>query len=288
MTLYRKGERYRQFGELSAAEEALVAAVEEDSAFAEAWNLLGLVYQQAWDLEKARRSFIKAANLKPQWIEPLLHLGMLEFSMGLYDEAFDTLQKYSNVGGEDLEALLTFAKAASHLGKCKAVLKITSRVLDIDDDIYEAWELRGICQAKTSRYNAACISLNMAIELHPGSLIALNMVGSLCYEAGNYERACDFYRSSLDYDENQPEIIFRYGTSLWFVERWIDAVPYLETYTISTPEDPRGWNNLGVVLREKGEVKRAMECYNRALVLDPGLEITLRNMGTAKAMQMLL
>jgi protein O-GlcNAc transferase len=288
MALFRRGEKFRQFGELGAAKEALLAALEEDAMFAEAWNLLGLVHQQAWSLDEARKCFAKAANLKSKWLEPLLHLGLLEFSMGLYKEAFHTLQRYSDLGGEDIEALLAFARTANQLDKFKAVLEITSRILDVDDDIYEAWELRGVCQAKISRYNAACVSLNMAIDLHPGSLTALNKVGDICYEAGNYERACDFYESSLDHKEKQPEIIFRCGTSLWFVDRWADAIPYLETYTILAPQDPRGWNNLGVVLREKGDVKRAIECYNRALSLDSGLEAALRNMNTAKDMQMLL
>jgi tetratricopeptide (TPR) repeat protein len=126
----------------------------------------------------------------------------------------------------------------------------------------------------------------MAIDLNPASLTALNTVGNLCYEAENYERAAEFFESSLKVRDNQQEILFRYGTTLWFLDKWPDAIPYLEAYTIKVPDDPKGWNNLGVVLREKGDVKRAVECYNRALELDPGLEITLRNMGTAKDMQM--
>lgn len=287
MSLYRKGERFRQFGELSAAEETLSEALKIDEDFPEAWNLLALVHQQAWNLDKARESFKKAIKLRPKWIEPYLHLGILEFSMGLYFESANTLQGYVNHGGEDLEALLTLAKAARHLNECQKVVTITSKILDIDEDIYEAWELRGLCQADLERYNAACTSLNMAIDLHPASLTALNKVGNLCYEAENYERAAEFFECSLKVRENQLEIVFKYGTILWFLGRWTEAIPYLEAYTIKASDDPKGWNNLGVALREKGDVKRAIECYNRALALDPTLEIVLRNMGTAKDMQMM-
>lgn len=287
MSLYHKGERFRQFGELDAAVDTLSQAINMDEDFPEAWNLLGLVHQQAWNLEKARDCFQKAIKLRSKWIEPYLHLGILEYSMGLYSESVDTLQGYVNHGGEDLEALLTMAKAAMHLNDCQRVVTVTSKIIDIDNDIYEAWELRGLCQADLERYNAACTSLNMAIDLNPASLTALNKVGNLCYEAENYERAAEFFESSLKVREGQLEIMFRYGTTLWFLDRWIEAIPYLEAYTIKSPDDPKGWNNLGVVLREKGDVKRAVECYNRALALNPGLEIALRNMGTAKDMHMM-
>jgi protein O-GlcNAc transferase len=287
MSLYRKGERFRQFNELNAAEEALSAAIKLDENFPEAWNLLALVHQQSWNLEKARECFKMAIKLRTKWSEPYLHLGILEFSMGLFAESADTLQGYVDVGGEDLEALLTLAKAANNLKDCQKVITVTSKIIDIDNDLYEAWELRGLCQAELGRYNAACTSLNMAIDLHPASLTALNTVGNLCYEAENYERAAEFFESSLRVRDNQPEIMFRYGTTLWYLDHWADAIPYLEAYTIKTPDDPKGWNNLGVALREKGDVKRAVECYNRALSLDPGLEIVLKNMGTAKEMQMI-
>jgi len=207
--------------------------------------------------------------------------------MGLFSESADTLLGYVDSGGEDLEALLTLAKAAMKLNDCQTVITVTSKIIGIDNDLYEAWELRGLCQAELGRYNAACTSLNMAIDLHPGSLTALNTVGSLCYEAENYERAAEFFESSLRVRDDQAEILFKYGTTLWFLDRWSEAIPFLEAFTIKVPDNPKGWNNLGVVLREKGDVKRALECYNRALALEPGLEPVLRNMGTAKDMQMI-
>ena len=73
-----------------------------------------------------------------------------------------------------------------------------------------------------------------------------------------------------------------------YVDEWADAITYFEKYVELVPDDPKGWNNLGVALREKGEVKRAIECYNKALVLDPTLEIVRTNMGTAKDMQLIL
>ncbi|MHA2425873.1 MAG: tetratricopeptide repeat protein, partial [Candidatus Thorarchaeota archaeon] len=89
-------------------------------------------------------------------------------------------------------------------------------------------------------------------------------------------------------EQKQPIPLFRIGASLWYLDKWADAITFFEQYVELAPDDPKGWNNLGVTLREKGEVKRAIECYNKALILDPSLEVVRTNMKTAKDMQLIL
>ena len=147
--------------------------------------------------------------------------------------------------------------------------------------------MRGLCHAKQSKFSSALVALNVALELDPRSITALNAVGDLCYDAANYEGAVSFYEPSLTKRKSQPRILLRHGTSLWFLDKWGDSIPFLESYTELAPDDPVGWNNLGVALREKGEVTRSIECYKKALQLDPKLEASLNNMETAMYKQMI-
>ena len=286
--LLQKARHYIEFGETHAAVDSLQRAVEIDADFGDAWHLLATVLQQIGDADHARQCFKKAASLLSDRPEIWLQLGTLEFSQERYRDARAALKRYASLGGSDSDALLMLAKAAFRLADCDTVLLATAEVLKADENQYEAWELRGICQARKGRYNAAVMSLNMALELHPSSVYALNTVGDLCYEEENYERALDFYRSSLAAQWDQPRILFRVATSLWMIGRWQAAIPLFEEYVQLEPEDPRGWNNLGVALREKGEVKRAIECYQHALELDPDFEIAQRNIETAKNKQVAL
>jgi tetratricopeptide (TPR) repeat protein len=288
MSLYRRGEHFQRFGELNAAEESLKAAIEKDESFALAWNLLGLVYQDGERSAEALECFIKAMEIDQKWTEPIENAGMLQYSEEMYEETIATLTKYLELGGKDLDTLLALAKAAVQVDDCQSILTVTSSILEMHGDLYEVWEMRGICQAQLGRYNAACTSLNAAIDLNPRAVSSLNTVGNLCYEAKNYERAAEFYEPSLLVRRKQPDILFRYGTTLWFLDRWAEAIPILEKYTEMTPKDPRGWNNLGVALREKGDVKKAQECYRRALELDPELDIVKKNIETAKEMEVFL
>ncbi len=288
MALCRRGEHFQRFGELDAAEESLKAAIEIDESFTLAWNLLGLVYQDAEKYAEALECFEKAMELDSEWTEPIENAGMLLYSEEMYDETIETLTKYLELGGNELDTLLALTKAAALADDCQTVLTTTSVILETHEDLYEVWEMRGMCQAQLNRYNAACTSLNVAIDLNPRAVSSLNAVGNLCYDAQNYARAAEFFEPSLSVRRKQPDILFKYGTTLWFLDRWTEAILILEKYTELSPDDPRGWNNLGVSLREKGDFKRAMECYNRALELNPELDIVKKNMETAKEMQVLL
>ncbi len=286
--LFDRGEKFYRFHEYDAASEALKAAIEKDNDYSPAWNLLGLVHCESGKTDQARNCFKEAISRDPTWLEPLQNLGSLEFSEKNYQDSTKFMKKYFKLGGNDVEALLTLSSAAFEIGDCKTVISVTSKILDIDDDIFQAWAMRGICQAKTERYNAACTSLNIAIELNPKAVSSLNTVGEVCFDSKNYERAIEFYEMSLEAKTKQPIPMFRIGVSLWYLNRWAEAISFFEKYVELTPEDPKGWNNLGVVLREKGEVKRAIECYNKALSLDSTLEIVRTNMKTAKDMQLIL
>lgn len=281
MALYTRGERFHRFKEFAAAEEALRAALKIDPSFPPAWDLLGSVYQAMGQAEKARASFTEASGKDPAWTVPIEHLGLLEYSLKSHKDAVKALKKYMKLGGCEQSVLLTLARAASEMGDCTTVLSVTSKILANDEELYEVWEMRGLCQAMIDRLNAASVSLNMAISLNPDSVEALNKVGDLCYDVANYMRAVDFYGPSLTKKPGQPRIIFRHGTALWFAGRWSEAIPFLENYTELAPADPKGWNNLGVVMREKGLVKRALECFTKAQRIDPSLEPPRRNMETA-------
>jgi tetratricopeptide (TPR) repeat protein len=284
---FQRGIRFQQFGEIPAAIEAFKEVLAAEPNHVASLIALGQLHEKDQKVALARDYYTQATKAGPEDTVSREHLGQLEFSEGNMEAAAKVLKEYHKLGGADSKTLLVLAEVALALDDCSTVLKVTKTILDQDEKLHRAWELRGTCYARTEKFNEACICLNMAIDLHPSSIDALNAVGDVCYQGENYLRSAEFYESSLKVRSRQASIIFKYATSLWFLERWAEAVPLFEKYTEMEPDDPRGWNNLGVVLREKGDVKRSIECYKKALELDPNLRIAEENLATAMNMQVI-
>ncbi|MEM2142569.1 MAG: tetratricopeptide repeat protein [Candidatus Thorarchaeota archaeon] len=287
LQLYTRGERYLRFHELAAAEESLREALRHDNRHAQSWYLLGMVYSEMGRIAEARKCFGEALTHAPGWLRPMEQLGRLEYAQHCYVECVNILKDYFRQGGADPDVMKILARAAHSIGNYEVALSVTSIILESNEDDYEMWELRGLCQAAMGKFNAASVSLNIAIDINPDSISALNHVGDICYESDNYLRAVEFYEMSLAKKPEQKEILFRCATALWFVGRWNEAIPILERYVQLVQDDPKGWNNLGIALREKGHIKRAIESLNKALSLDPDNPVIRNNISTATNKQAL-
>lgn len=62
-----------------------------------------------------------------------------------------------------------------------------------------------------------------------------------------------------------------------------EAEPHVRLYAEELrPGDARGWEQLGLVLARQGRVREAVPCWERALELDPGLDLVRRNLDEAR------
>ena len=50
-----------------------------------------------------------------------------------------------------------------------------------------------------------------------------------------------------------------------------------ENATLIKPQDPTGWNNKGVVLKQMGRYQDALICFNKALTIDSSYEVARQN-----------
>ncbi|KUJ80920.1 hypothetical protein AVO45_05170 [Ruegeria marisrubri] len=95
-------------------------------------------------------------------------------------------------------------------------------------------------------------------------------VGNRLMEAGEYELALDaFTRAALDQGMT-TEILTSIGTANLGLGRLGQAEMLLRRAVEDDPEWPVAWNNLGVLLMEKGEYSEAANVFERAFALSNG------------------
>ena len=101
-------------------------------------------------------------------------------------------------------------------------------------------------------------------------------VGHRLMAAGEYQLALkSFYRAAAD-EGMTTDVLSSLGSAHLELGRLEQAETLLRQATDAAPEDPMAWNNLGVVLMEKGEYAEAEQVFRRAFAFDAGQSEMIR------------
>ncbi|QYX57548.1 tetratricopeptide repeat protein [Roseovarius sp. SCSIO 43702] len=103
-------------------------------------------------------------------------------------------------------------------------------------------------------------------------------VGHRLMRAGEYELALEaFSRAALEEGGLTPEIMAGMGSANLGLRRLGQAETLLRDAIKAEETVPEAWNNLGVVLMEKGEVAEAAQMFRHAYALDNGQSDSIRD-----------
>ncbi|EPR44071.1 Tetratricopeptide TPR_1 repeat-containing protein [Desulfovibrio sp. X2] len=92
---------------------------------------------------------------------------------------------------------------------------------------------------------AKLLELEMAVSKQPGNVNALNQLGNFYFDHDKPAEAVDAYKKSLAIKDAQPDV----------------------------------WTDLGVMYRELTQYQQALDCFNKALALDPKHQVAHFNKG---------
>ena len=103
------------------------------------------------------------------------------------------------------------------------------------------------------------------------------IVGHRLMDAGEHELALDaYYRAANTYGLT-PAVLSSIGSANLALGRLGQAEKQLRQAIKADPDFPEAWNNLGVVLMEKGEYGEASRVFQLAFALDSGRSAEIRH-----------
>ena len=103
------------------------------------------------------------------------------------------------------------------------------------------------------------------------------IVGHRLISAGEYDLAMDAFSRAAVTQGMTGEILTGMGSASLGLGRLGEAERLLRDAVEAEPDAAEAWNNLGVVLMEKGDPGEASEVFRRAFALDNGESDSIRN-----------
>lgn len=187
-------------GRIDQAIAEMLAAVECDPDFAEAYNKLGDYYQKKGKIEKAIEMYRKSIELKPEVENSHFDLGCAYAHVGRYDDAMTELQ----------------------------------RALTMDPQHYEIYGRMGFVQLELSMYDEAINNLKLAVVKDPSDLMARFTLGRALLKKERtvearqqFEKVIEHFTALTRVKERYAEGNFYLGRCHFFMQRFDKAVEHL-------------------------------------------------------------
>ena len=112
--------------------------------------------------------------------------------------------------------------------------------------------------------------------------IAYSNLATLYKEQGKLKEALEVLKMGLEYLPSSYGVIISYVKYLNEAGQYNDALEVLNEERLPQMEhDPEIWNYLGVAYAGKGDFEKALEAYEKALLIDDEYAVVFRNLGTA-------
>ncbi len=223
-------------------------ALRPDSMFA--YLRRGESYRQRGELEAAARDLLKASTLDRSSPRPLEELGDAMYQLQRHDRAIDAYQAASRLNDRTARLSYKLALARYRNQDLDGSLSALDETIRLDDRMADAYYLQGICLREKGQMAAALKALEQAVAISPALVPAREELADIF---GTLDRRTDQIEqlqllASLDRDHvaRTVAIALAHARS----HRWDTAVVTLSGALERAPNDPLLYRALGQVWLE--------------------------------------
>lgn len=301
--LFAIGVKHHVAHELEAAEKAYRSAVALEPKFAEALNNLGALIRPR-DAAAAHALFQRSVDARPKYIEGLFNLGLSHMERGELLRAGEAIRTIVEIDPKHGRAWNEMTSILRGLGQFEASLAAARRAVELLPNDAATHNNLGNVLLQTGYLDEARASYERALSIFPNYPEAINNLGSVYRGMRRpdlalpmFLRALELKPGYLDAMHNlalglppnvqgaelveerlvaevnrAPESAAPLGVLAIYLQetgRFVDARAIAREVVRRDENNIDGWTVLGICAAEALDLQEAIECYDRALKIDP-------------------
>lgn len=291
--LYDKGLRALTDGEEEKAQAALEKAVALDASLADAYCVLGLIYNGLEKYRDASEAFQRATLADEKYIEAYCELGdVLLIQLGDLAKAKAALQTAIAMDPDHARARTLLGIAYFRENLTDAGIRELQQAIRLNPTSRTAYYTLGTAFLQKEAWTSAINTLKKLIEIDPFHAKAHFSLGTAYRRIGEIEAAQKNLRrfETLSIEEEQlthlkrfvqqaptnAEPWYRLGRLQLKRELWSEAAQSLERYVMLAPHESRGYEALGYAHFQGQNYEQAAMMYQKVIQQKPNVA-TYRN-----------
>jgi len=166
----------------------------------------GNAYRDKGDLDKAIADYTSALKIKPNFPEALSSRGYVYYFMDQFDKAIEDYTAAIKLKPDYMEALYNRAIAYDYKGEFDKAITDYNAVLKLNPKDFETMTNRGVVYAKKGDNNRAIADFTESLKIKPDNYLALFYRGLMYLNIGNYNNAISDFEAALKLSPNDAKI----------------------------------------------------------------------------------
>jgi predicted O-linked N-acetylglucosamine transferase (SPINDLY family) len=146
--------------------------------------------------------------------------------------------------------------------------------MDIDHKLKLAYELHR--EGKLQKAERVCREI---LKYQPKTYDALNLLGTISYQMGDYESAVTYIRQVIGINPDNAQAYYILGVVLHKKGNIEESISCYKKAIELNPQFAGAYNNLGNILRDNGQLDAAISSYQKVIELDPLNALPYNNLG---------
>ena len=207
------GRGYYLKKEYGLAEQYLTQVVEQNQSFADVYNMLGVIYHDQGQYQKALRAFEASLRINPGYTEAALNLAVTYNDTGKYKEAQETYRH-------------ALSRSGARQGKLDRF--VAGKLANMYAEIGDVWLSSGM-------YPEAVREYRRALELGPVFVDIRSKLAGALRDQGDREQAIQEYEEVVRQSPNYVPARLNLGLSLWAAGRKDEAAKHWKTVLDISP-----------------------------------------------------
>ena len=297
--------------------------VQAPDARVEEHRNLGIAFYKTGMLDEAEREFRRVSELRPSDLQARFVLGLVHLRLGRWDDAVGDFETASHArhaspavfhnlayaferAGQFEQAHVALSEAMARGGEGDPRVHLSLGVLSLREGNLEAadaalraarplygtrapsaawYHYAGLTAWLSARPDDAITVLREGIETYPHAAVLHNNLAVALEKRGKNADALAAAERGVAEDPSIAQLHKNLGDCLYRSGRFDEAFDaYQRAVKFNERLGPDAWFKLGNIRLKRRERDDAIQCWERALTLDPGNTIVRQNLEAAKAL----
>ena len=268
---------HHRAGRLEKAE----SLYKQQSGNPEALHLLGLLYQQAGQLDVAVTTIMQAIDRAPANAAYYFSLDSIYRALNRLPELKTSYQRLLDHAPGNIEARLQLGNACRDDGKLQEALGHYVAVLDLMPASAEAYSALGDTLKAMDNVAEAESCYQQALQLQPNLPAVHNNLGTLYQGKEEWEVAAEHFKAAIALQPEAATAYYNLGVTRQKQRAFDEALDcYLQALALQL-DFSSAYSNLGVVYKELGKLDDAVLAYQAAISAQPDFPQAHNNLGGA-------